>query len=687
MNKICPLFLCLLFASISLAQSPSKFFYTTPLNESIHYADLHELSSWMKRTLLLDEDIDFKLRSTFTDKLGQTHFKFNQTYKGYDVQDGIAIVHTNENHVLSMNGEIKLDLTQNINIQITAEEAIQIGKSSFAGEIWAWDKKDHPRPKIYLISTEMHQYFAYKTDMYTYAPLQRKWLFVDVRTGVVIEERERISHFTVPGEAHCYYHGIQTIMVDSLSPTEFILKDGSRGDGITTLDLNGEGDFNLAVDFSDTDNIWDTTTDLDHAALDVHWATGLMFDYMLDNHGWNSYDNQGAAVNNYIHHVNNFNALWTGSEVVYGDGNGTTFTPFTSAEVVGHEFMHAYSTNMVDFNFSDTETRAINESLSDIFSVIVEFTISPSTANYILGDLITTSGEGIRSLEDPKSFDHPDTYLGQFWNEFDINGMAGVPNYCFYLLTQGGSGTNDNGDAYSIEAISMADAGDIIFRSLSTYMTPSVDMIDFRTHGIQACIDLYGPCSEQERQFTNACHAVGLGNAYVGPPLTEIQFEGELLVDGTIEFTSNTTDAVSWDWNFGDSNSSIEEMPTHMYETMGDYEVILSATYEGNCVMTDTSYVTIVGSSNVGNTAVPNFKVYPNPAQNIFFVEYSTPQNISKVSLLNTLGQKYEIANYKYITQNKIEIQANNLADGIYFLKLITAHNKTYYHTINIQAR
>ncbi len=46
----------------------------------------------------------------------------------------------------------------------------------------------------------------------------------------------------------------------------------------------------------------------------------------------------------------------------------------------------------------------------------------------------------------------------------------------------------------------------------------------------------------------------------------------------TTTFTNSTMDAISFLWDFGDNNSSIEENPIHIYDEPGNYTVILSAT-------------------------------------------------------------------------------------------------------------
>lgn len=55
-----------------------------------------------------------------------------------------------------------------------------------------------------------------------------------------------------------------------------------------------------------------------------------------------SIDNQGMTMMSSIHFGSKFNnAQWNGSQMLYGDGDGSIFIDFTSGnEVIGHELTH-----------------------------------------------------------------------------------------------------------------------------------------------------------------------------------------------------------------------------------------------------------------------------------------------------------------------------------------------------------
>jgi gliding motility-associated-like protein len=65
-----------------------------------------------------------------------------------------------------------------------------------------------------------------------------------------------------------------------------------------------------------------------------------------------------------------------------------------------------------------------------------------------------------------------------------------------------------------------------------------------------------------------------------------------------IEFTDTTLsnfNITNWEWDFGDGNTSIEEIPTHQFDASGDFNIKLKITNEIGCVdsITRASYITV----------------------------------------------------------------------------------------------
>ena len=61
----------------------------------------------------------------------------------------------------------------------------------------------------------------------------------------------------------------------------------------------------------------------------------------------------------------------------------------------------------------------------------------------------------------------------------------------------------------------------------------------------------------------------------------------------TVTFENLSKDATSYNWEFGDGSTSTEENPTHTYDEVGTYEVVLTGTNANGDTKTDTSSVSI----------------------------------------------------------------------------------------------
>jgi Zn-dependent metalloprotease len=187
----------------------------------------------------------------------------------------------------------------------------------------------------------------------------------------------------------------------------------------------------------------------------------------------NGYDNLGSPFRSYVHFFTGYNnAFWNVSFMSYGDGNGTNYSPLTTLDVCAHELTHGvteHSSNLIYAN----ESGALNESFSDIAGVSVDYFANPGGANFLIGEQCytpATPGDALRYMNNPNLANNPDTYLGTFWyggtsDNGGVHTNSGVQNFWYYLLCQGGSGTNDFGFVYNVAGIGINNARQIAYRN------------------------------------------------------------------------------------------------------------------------------------------------------------------------------------------------------------------------------
>lgn len=299
---------------------------------------------------------------------------------------------------------------------------------------------------------------------------------------------------------------------------KYRLRETTRGQGIATINAENGLGFTNYVDF--VQDTFPMVSESNRAGVGIHWATEMTYDYFLEYFDRNSYDDEGGAIISYADWMENDevnNAFWTGSFAAYGAGDGEVRSSFGAIDVVSHEITHGVTEHSAGLVYRG-ESGALNESFSDIFGTAVEFYAEGRINNdWLIGEDIYKEPGSIRSMLNPKALFDPDTYLGEYWyntaNSNDNGGVhtnSSVQNYWFYLLSEGGSGQNDDGISYQVTGIGIDDASAISYSNLTNYLLPNSRYMDAATYSIQAAKDLFGDNMQQVLSTRSAWEAVGI---------------------------------------------------------------------------------------------------------------------------------------------------------------------------------
>jgi len=515
------------------------------MKDDAHLTTDQLLARYSRSMGLGAEDRWVALRSD-TDRIGMTHHRFQMHHDGVPVSAAQLIVHEQNGFVKTFNGRWVENLEVSGSVALSKSASIDLALEVAPADQYIWDNPsaehlhkhahhDHeatfyPEPELIYYNPNFDHdreayRLAYSMIITAEEPIFRKQIVIDAMNGTLIHDLDVMCTTNVPAVAETKYHGTVTIMTDSIAPDSFILRETTRGFGIETYNSNnpnmetnttGNGSVVEAAIFADSDNYWNTVNAAqDEVANDAHYSAQVTFDLFDQEFGYTGVDGDSMALINIVHVGNGMvNAFWNGSWASYGDGSGT-WTPLTSLDVVGHEFTHGVTGNTAGLIYMN-ESGALNESFSDIFGTLVEYRGDPSTADYLIGEDFDGASDGFRNMMNPNADDNPDTYQGNFWEfgSFDNGGVhinSGVQNFWFYLLSEGGSGTNDDNDNYNVTAIGQDEAALIAFRNLRYYLTESSQFIDARRGSVLAAEDLFGECSFQSEETKRAWRAVGVG--------------------------------------------------------------------------------------------------------------------------------------------------------------------------------
>jgi Zn-dependent metalloprotease len=484
------------------------------LNEEVKIEEKNQVK-WLERALNVSKYHTFKEVYAYSDKINFKHIKYQQYYKNIPIEGAFYILHSKSGKTTLANGEYAPGNEINILPSINEREAFSAAIKYVNARLYQWEstKTNQPKGNLVILPDSNSYLLAYKYDIYALQPLSRRYIFVDAHTGQVVKTLNRIHESNVTGTAETLYNGTVSITTDSYNGS-YRLRETGRGEGIQTYNLKRSIDYNTAIDFTDEDNYWNTSANFDNAAYDAHYGTEVTYDYYYRLFGRNSFDNAGGKIRNYVHFGEHYvNAFWNGESMTYGDGDSVFSTPLTSIDIVAHEITHAVTERTAGLVYQE-ESGALNESFSDIFGIEVDFYKNPATANYQIGEAISVDHLPFRDISNPNNHGNPDTYKGRFWDPYqEVHCNSGVQNYWYYLLCEGGAGTNDHGDNFFVEAIGREKAAQIAYRNLTVYLTPNSDYDDARYYSIQAAKDLFGDCSVEAKSVSAAWYAVGVGDA------------------------------------------------------------------------------------------------------------------------------------------------------------------------------
>jgi Zn-dependent metalloprotease len=497
-----------------------------------------------------------------TDELGFTHQKFEQYYQGVKIEHAAYTVHARKGAVESLSGDYEKVGQLSTTPGLSASAALGRALASIGAKKYMWQdaaeeaglkqQTGNPaasyRPQGELVIVRDFRkdaetgplVLAWKFDIYAQAPVSRAYVYVDAQTGEVVLRDNIIKHATTAAATATFataYSGTRSLATETTTGG-YRLREYTRGLGIETYNCKKGNSYTAATDFVDADNNWTAAeynnANYDNVAGDAHFGAQATYDYWKAVHARNSYDNAGAKIKSYVHYDDTpstsagfENAYWNGSVMTYGDG-ASTFKPLTALDVCGHEIGHAVCEKTANLTYAN-ESGAMNEGFSDIWGASVEKYTSDNLgltkSTWDIGEDIMRNGGALRSMSNPNLYGQPAYYKGRYWaattsspsNANDQGGVhtnSGVLNYWYYLISEGKSGTNEVGNAYSVAALGLSAAAKIAFRTESVYLTASSTYASARTASIQAATDLYGAGSTQVQAVTNAWYAVGVGAAY-----------------------------------------------------------------------------------------------------------------------------------------------------------------------------
>jgi Zn-dependent metalloprotease len=255
----------------------------------------------------------------------------------------------------------------------------------------------------------------------------------------------------------------------------------------------------------------------DAGVNEAYDGVGRAYDFFRRVFGRSSVDGHGLGIRSTVHYGERFsNAHWNGRQLIFGDGDGKYFRPFTtSLDVIAHELTHGVTQHTAAFGFSG-QCGALAEHFSDVFGILTkQFTLGLSAAksDWLIGAELFTkrvNGRGLRSMKEPgTAYDDPvlgrdpqpshmRDYVRTNADDRGVHINCGIPNHAFYLVA-----TALGGNAWEA-------AGRIWYRALTRELGPRARFQQCADATFRAAGDLYGRGSATQDAVAAGWKAVGI---------------------------------------------------------------------------------------------------------------------------------------------------------------------------------
>lgn len=155
-----------------------------------------------------------------------------------------------------------------------------------------------------------------------------------------------------------------------------------------------------------------------------------------------------------------------------------------------------------------------------------------------------------------------------------------------------------------------------------------------------------------------------------------------------VSFTDQSTgNPNTWEWDFGDGNTSVSQNPVHTYNNTGLYTVKLKVCSGTTCDTTSKiGYINVLPNGMVEVGVELGANLYPNPNDGNFTLDiYDKSSHQLQLNIYNTVGEIIYFEEFQSRGRTSKQLKLSVLAKGIYYLHLNTSEGVVYRQKIIIQ--
>lgn len=277
---------------------------------------------------------------------------------------------------------------------------------------------------------------------------KRPYSIIDAKTGAVLESWDGLTsqnyvNATGPGgngKTGKYYYGTDYGYLTVREENGECYMDSPNVktyDYQNDPDYGGRGAGGVLHKFSCSENTYKEINGAYSPINDAHYFGNIVYDMYKSWYDASPLTHELILKAHYK--TNHNNAYWTGSVMLFGDGDGYRTYPFVSLDVVGHEVSHGFTQQNSDLVYQN-QSGGMNESFSDIAGEATQYFMNKDKPesernDWLVGPEIFRADNALRYFADPTrdnySIDHVDNY-DPYNNE--VHSTSGIFNKAFYTL-------------------------------------------------------------------------------------------------------------------------------------------------------------------------------------------------------------------------------------------------------------
>lgn len=472
------------------------------------------------------------------DALGMTHLRLQQFERGIPVQGAEMMAHYDARGSLRiLDSTYAYDLDRlDVEPTLGASDAERIAEHDFKALVGVSTAEIDTKPELVIHVPRDGEggspVLVYHLDFRTPED-PGVWMdyVVDAKTGAVVRKYNKVMSLTGSGKDLL---GLDKTFEITKTDDHFSLVDTTRSaGGIATYDAKNRGQLLGGIYVGGSANLpGDLITapseigPWDPAAIDANVHAGITYDFYKKSFNRKGILDDDGKIVSTVHVLQKWcNAQWAqydGKQMLYGDGDGTHWLPFSAdLSVVAHELTHGVTFNTSNLNYIG-ETGALNESISDIFGSLVHYSYFHDDAqSWMLGAGLLSvlhRGKTLRNIAHPhdalspqpahmSEYKQPLDGINTFLDLGGVHTNSGIPNNAFYLMTAGG--TNDVSKIEVKSGIGRLKAAQIWYRTNVHYLTSTSGFAAAADANLAAANDL-GFTENQKNIIECAWIAVGV---------------------------------------------------------------------------------------------------------------------------------------------------------------------------------